>query len=399
MRSAVANPGLLHKIPDPDAGDTLRWSRRRRRPAVSSSGRISSSVAAGIVHGVVDSSEFRRSHVDGQIEQVMLVIQCPTEYPTRRVYYLDGEDNQCSPCACSPPEGDACSSLVSIYADDACSNLVKRSRGRVLGPRVRERPRRLPLGSKQASAPTYTPGTCQPSGGEATDDAQSPLHVLLRAVIVQADATPLSLLALVLVCAACRRPTCAAAVAPCRDAGSDRPRRPGSCPGVCLPGHDQVTATSLLWMGAPSDTPPACPSVLPERRRARRHAAHRELPIVRVLAVHRRVQPARRARRRRGRVQGGRRPPFNTTQAWDRTCRRHQSLISSASSLTVIPPRRRAVPARDHRVDLDSRHRPRRLATGSSSVWPREHAEINTSSSRVLPKRTGSFTCIAIGHL
>ncbi len=95
------------------------------------------------------------------------VIMCPTQYPVRRVYYLAGEDDRgCSSCECSPPQGDSCSSLVSIYSDDACSELVGAVQAESSGPTCVSVPAGSPLGSKQASAPTYTPGTCQPSGGE-----------------------------------------------------------------------------------------------------------------------------------------------------------------------------------------------------------------------------------------
>jgi hypothetical protein len=97
------------------------------------------------------------------------VITCPTQYPVRRVYYLAGEDDRgCSPCECSPPQGDSCSSLVSIYADDACSEPVGAVQAESSGPTCVSVPAGSPVGSKQASAPTYTPGMCQPSGGEMT---------------------------------------------------------------------------------------------------------------------------------------------------------------------------------------------------------------------------------------
>jgi hypothetical protein len=102
------------------------------------------------------------------------IVLCPAGYPLRSVYYLGGEDDRgCAACECGPPQGDSCSSsLVSLYSDDACA---------VLAASVLTMPANpvcvsgTPLGSKQASAPIYTPGTCQPSGGEPTGSVE-PKH-------------------------------------------------------------------------------------------------------------------------------------------------------------------------------------------------------------------------------
>ena len=99
---------------------------------------------------------------------------CPSGYPVRRVYYLGGEDDRgCADCECGPPQGDFCSSSpVSFYADDTCSVLVGAVTATSSGPVCLSIPAGSPLGSKQASAPTYTPGTCQPSGGEPTGSVE-----------------------------------------------------------------------------------------------------------------------------------------------------------------------------------------------------------------------------------
>lgn len=97
------------------------------------------------------------------------IVECPAGYPQRSVFYLGGDDNRgCSPCECGPPQGDACSSLVSIYADDACSVQTGAVTAGSSGPVCVSVPADSPPGSRQASAPVYTPGTCQPSGGEPT---------------------------------------------------------------------------------------------------------------------------------------------------------------------------------------------------------------------------------------
>ena len=102
------------------------------------------------------------------------IYECPSGYPFRNVYYLDGDDNRgCSACDCGPPKGGACTpSLVSFYADDTCSMQVGAVTASSSGPVCVSIPADSPLGSKQASAPMYTPGTCQASGGEPTGSVQ-----------------------------------------------------------------------------------------------------------------------------------------------------------------------------------------------------------------------------------
>jgi hypothetical protein len=94
-------------------------------------------------------------------------VQCPTGYPFWIVYYLGGDDSRaCADCDCSPPQGDSCSdSLVSLYIDDACTTKVGAVTATSSGPMCVSIPNSSPLGSKQASASVYSPGTCQPSGG------------------------------------------------------------------------------------------------------------------------------------------------------------------------------------------------------------------------------------------
>jgi hypothetical protein len=95
------------------------------------------------------------------------IVQCPDGYPSRSVYYLGGDDTRgCAPCECGAPEGDSCSSVVSLYSDNACSVEVGAVTAESSGPMCFSVPVASPLGSKQATAPIYTSGACQPSGGE-----------------------------------------------------------------------------------------------------------------------------------------------------------------------------------------------------------------------------------------
>ena len=97
------------------------------------------------------------------------IIECPFGYPKRGVYYFGGDDDRgCSPCECGQPQGDSCSSFVSLYSDDACVAPVGSVMALSSGPTCVSIPDGSPLGSKQASPPVYNPGTCQASGGEQT---------------------------------------------------------------------------------------------------------------------------------------------------------------------------------------------------------------------------------------
>jgi hypothetical protein len=93
-------------------------------------------------------------------------LMCPPGYPTRIVVYLAAEDNRdCAPCGCEPPQGSSCSSLVSLYADDACSVQVGSVTATSSSLMCVNVPAGSPLGSKEAAPPVYTPGSCQPNGG------------------------------------------------------------------------------------------------------------------------------------------------------------------------------------------------------------------------------------------
>jgi hypothetical protein len=102
------------------------------------------------------------------------LVQCPPGYPHRSVFYLGGDDERgCAPCECGPPQGESCSSLVSLYSDDVCTVQVGSVTALSSGPMCVSIPNGSPLGSKQATAPVYTSGSCQASGGEPTGSVQS----------------------------------------------------------------------------------------------------------------------------------------------------------------------------------------------------------------------------------
>ena len=98
---------------------------------------------------------------------------CPPEYPSRYVFYHSATDTRmCAPCTCEPPEGSTCSSLVSFYMDDACLEQIASVTAANASSMCAEIPAGSTLGSKQSNPPTYTPGSCKPSGGEEVGSVQ-----------------------------------------------------------------------------------------------------------------------------------------------------------------------------------------------------------------------------------
>ncbi|MEP7123215.1 MAG: hypothetical protein ABJE95_19965 [Byssovorax sp.] len=101
--------------------------------------------------------------------------ECPGAYSVRHVFY-DGfvDTRACTACACSAPIGGACSAVVSVFKDDACSPSALVVAGTIdaTGPVCLDvAPSGQALGSKLATAPVYAPGACQVSGGEPTGQA------------------------------------------------------------------------------------------------------------------------------------------------------------------------------------------------------------------------------------
>lgn len=96
-------------------------------------------------------------------------LECPAGYPNRHVFYDDIEDSRrCSACWCGPPEGGVCSSNVSLFLDASCSAPQTTAFLDSLSPQCLSPLGGLgtALGSKEATSPVYTPGSCEPMGGE-----------------------------------------------------------------------------------------------------------------------------------------------------------------------------------------------------------------------------------------
>lgn len=94
---------------------------------------------------------------------------CPLTgpYTERHVLYSGFEDTRtCSPCTCGPPSGSTCSTEVTFFTDDACSDQLVSATVTDAAPSCHDVPAGSALGSKSAAPPTYAPGVCQPGGGE-----------------------------------------------------------------------------------------------------------------------------------------------------------------------------------------------------------------------------------------
>src|SRR5262249_5935632 len=74
----------------------------------------------------------------------------------------------CTPCACDPPQGSHCSSLVTVYTDNTCSSHLAQDTVKDDAPMCIDLPSGGPaLGSKSATPPLYVPGKCPAQGGDA----------------------------------------------------------------------------------------------------------------------------------------------------------------------------------------------------------------------------------------
>src|SRR6185437_3705118 len=97
---------------------------------------------------------------------------CPdgaeSPYTEKHVFYGGVDDTRaCAACSCSPPSGSVCSAEVFVYADSACATVPSYAATITsTGAECHDLAPGAALGSKSSSAPTYTPGACQPSGGE-----------------------------------------------------------------------------------------------------------------------------------------------------------------------------------------------------------------------------------------
>jgi hypothetical protein len=103
-------------------------------------------------------------------------VDCPSDpanvYTEKHVFYAGIDDTRgCAPCTCGAPAGSVCSASISIYQDNACTSPLDLATVTSAGPVCHDLPVGSALGSKSASAPTYTPGACLPAGGEPTGAA------------------------------------------------------------------------------------------------------------------------------------------------------------------------------------------------------------------------------------
>ena len=92
-------------------------------------------------------------------------ITCPSEYPDKHVFY-PSPDPLCSPCACEEPTGSTCSGSISLFQNGTCgAPPVASASIDAKGPTCVNVPPGSALGSAEASAPSYSAGSCAPSGG------------------------------------------------------------------------------------------------------------------------------------------------------------------------------------------------------------------------------------------
>jgi hypothetical protein len=90
-------------------------------------------------------------------------------YQDRYVFYDDYQDTRdCTSCACGAPSGSTCSASISVYTDGACASMPPLEEVTVTSaaPSCHDVPAGSALGSKAAGPATYSPGACQPSGGD-----------------------------------------------------------------------------------------------------------------------------------------------------------------------------------------------------------------------------------------
>ena len=95
-------------------------------------------------------------------------VPCPDvgPYQEKHVSYQMFEDTRgCSNCTCANPSGSSCASDVSLYTDGACSTVAASIAVDSSAPTCANVPSGSALGSKSASPPGYSPGTCAPGGG------------------------------------------------------------------------------------------------------------------------------------------------------------------------------------------------------------------------------------------
>jgi hypothetical protein len=97
---------------------------------------------------------------------------CPFPYPDKHLFYDAFDDmRMCTPCTCGAPAGSTCTATVAAYKDNACTMQITANLVGSAQPLCVDVLPGSGLGSKSAGAVTYTPGTCQPDGGQPMGSA------------------------------------------------------------------------------------------------------------------------------------------------------------------------------------------------------------------------------------
>jgi hypothetical protein len=100
---------------------------------------------------------------------------CPDTYPDKHLLYKGFVDTRaCTPCECSAPIGGNCTASVSVFKDPLCGTPILGGSYGIdsTGPACIDiLPSGQAFGSKLATAPVYSPGVCQISGGMAIGEA------------------------------------------------------------------------------------------------------------------------------------------------------------------------------------------------------------------------------------
>jgi hypothetical protein len=106
------------------------------------------------------------------VYQVGDIPNCPTEFPFRKVLFASYDDSRhCTACGCDAPQGSLCKGTATVHEDMSCTApLAFLTVTSQLAPCV-DLPPGTALESKTVTGLVYTPGSCQPTGGEPMGQA------------------------------------------------------------------------------------------------------------------------------------------------------------------------------------------------------------------------------------
>jgi hypothetical protein len=94
---------------------------------------------------------------------------CPPDYPSKHVFFAGVTDlRTCTACSCGAAEGGSCSAGLTVSSEVTCPfddlgfyfSLIS------MAPQCLNLPVGMALGAKRVDSVWYTPGSCEPSGGE-----------------------------------------------------------------------------------------------------------------------------------------------------------------------------------------------------------------------------------------